>query len=124
MARQQTEGGFTIVEVVVAIVILSIGVIALVGSSALVTRMVGQGRRTTQASQVATQRLETLRRQAFATTPPCTSLAGGTAARPGRMSESWTVVANGSTRILRVIVTYPRTTGMVTDTLTTTIRCV
>jgi prepilin-type N-terminal cleavage/methylation domain-containing protein len=35
----ERERGFTIIEVMLAVVLLSIGVMALVGSSALVTRM-------------------------------------------------------------------------------------
>ena len=38
------RGGFTLVEVLIAVIVLGIGVTALVGSSALVTRMVGRGK--------------------------------------------------------------------------------
>ena len=37
----QRERGFTIIEVMLAVVLLTIGAMALVGSSALVTRMIG-----------------------------------------------------------------------------------
>jgi prepilin-type N-terminal cleavage/methylation domain-containing protein len=41
---QSRERGFTIAEVMIAVVLLSFGVMALVGSSAMVTRMIGKGR--------------------------------------------------------------------------------
>jgi len=37
------EQGFTIVEVIVAILVLTVGLLALVTSAALVTRMIGRG---------------------------------------------------------------------------------
>ena len=49
----QREGGFTIIEVLVAVVILGFGIVALVGSSGVVTRMIGQGKRTTNAASVS-----------------------------------------------------------------------
>jgi prepilin-type N-terminal cleavage/methylation domain-containing protein len=49
------EGGFTVIEVIVAVLVLTIGVTALVGSSALVTRQVGRGRIVTIANQRAAQ---------------------------------------------------------------------
>ena len=45
--------GFTIIEVLVAVLVLTVGVTALVGSAGMVTRMIGQGKRTTQATQRA-----------------------------------------------------------------------
>jgi prepilin-type N-terminal cleavage/methylation domain-containing protein len=56
--KQRSDGGFTIIEVLVAIVVLGIGVIALVGTSGLVTRQIGRSRVITIANEVATRRLE------------------------------------------------------------------
>lgn len=63
--------GFTIIEVVVAIVILTVGILALAAGSALVTRMIARGGRTAAMAQYAGQRLEQLRVTA------CTSQAAG-----------------------------------------------
>ena len=60
----RSERGFTVVEVVVAMLVLIIGATALVGSSGLVSRQIGRGRSINAATQVAVQRLETLRRAA------------------------------------------------------------
>jgi len=43
MPRVQGSQGFTIVEVIIAIVVLTIGLLALMSSSALVTRMIARG---------------------------------------------------------------------------------
>lgn len=55
------EGGFTIVEVIIAIVVLTVGLLGLVTTAALVTRMIGQGQRSAVASTFAGQRMERLR---------------------------------------------------------------
>lgn len=66
------EQGFTVVEVVVAVLILTIGILALMSSSALVTRMIARGGRTAAMATFATQRLEQLR------VLGCASQVGGT----------------------------------------------
>jgi prepilin-type N-terminal cleavage/methylation domain len=63
------EKGFTIIEIMLAVVVLSVGVMALVGSSALATRMIGRGNKSTEVVQVATARAELLRTYAAATSP-------------------------------------------------------
>jgi len=65
------EQGFTIVEVIVAIMVLTVGLLALVTSAALVTRMIGRGQRSAVAAQYAQRRLEMLR------ITGCKSQAGG-----------------------------------------------
>ena len=123
----KNRGGFTLIEVMVAIVILSVGVLGLISTSALVTRMIGRGNMTTKATQLAQTRLEILRQQALSSTPSCSSLgASGTATGPSGMSEAWTVTTPSGTANLRqfsVTVTYPITRGTRTATMTTQIRC-
>jgi len=106
-----------------AVVVLAIGVTALVGSSAVVTRMIGQGKVSTQAVQAISQRLEQLRATAVSTTPNCTALAAGSATSANGIVTTWTITANGELRTIRVIVTYPTTGGTDADTVSTILRC-
>jgi type IV pilus assembly protein PilV len=121
------RSGFTLIEVMVAIIILSVGVLGLISTAALVTRMIGRGNISTKATQLAETRLEILRQQALSSTPSCSTLgASGTAAGPSGMSEAWTVTtpaASTSLRQFSVTVTYPIARGTRTATLTTQIRC-
>ena len=55
---RQARSGFTLIEVLVAVTIMAVGVVALAGSSATVTRMIGRGKIDTRAAQLATQQLE------------------------------------------------------------------
>ncbi len=116
--------GFTIIEVMVAIIVLSIGILAYIGSFANSSRLLGRGRVDTNVALVASRRLELLRNQAKIASPPCTGLAGGTASF-GRykLSETWTVTGSGLTRTAKDIVTRSITSGTVSDTFTTVIAC-
>ena len=92
------KGGFTIVEVLIAIIMLSIGVLALASSSGTITRMMYDGRTKTDISAVAQSVLDSLRTTAYGTTyPACATLVDGSANTPPRpgMTADWFVAANG-----------------------------
>ena len=74
---------FTLLEVLVALVILGVGVTALSGNAALVSRLVGDGTRLNLAATIATARFEQLRGL------PCLGVASGTAITHG-VQEHWT----------------------------------
>ena len=121
----RSSSGFSLVEVLVAIVVLGIGIVALVGSSAMVTRMIGRGKVETRAAQVASRRLETLRLAAYSTSPRCTA-AGFTSGGPATTSsvtESWVVPGAGKVRSIQVNVTYRTVQGTRTASLQTRIEC-
>lgn len=119
-----SDRGFTLIEVLVAIVLLTVGVMALVGSAAMVSRMIGRGRGSTVAVQIATARLEKLRRLAGSTTPKCSSpqFVSDSAITAG-MSESWIVEPAGLSRRVSVILVYRDPRGLLRDTLRTTVLC-
>jgi len=111
------NAGFSLIEVLVAIVILSIGLLALAQTSGTVSRMIGRGKQDTAASLVAQRRLETLRQTAASTTPKCTSLAGGSASGANGSTESWTVAVSGSGDSRDVAVTVDYRIGRGTRTV-------
>jgi prepilin-type N-terminal cleavage/methylation domain-containing protein len=120
---RQARSGFTIVEVLVAVTILTVGVMALASSSAMVTRMIGRGKIDTRATQLATREMERLRLAAYTASPRCTGLANGGPQVADKITISWTVVAAGTGRTLNVIASYATPRGTRTDTLTTHIEC-
>ena len=83
--------GFTLLEVLVALVLLGTGILGLVVTAALVSRLVGDGSRLTTAATVATARVEQLR--AFG----CTAAASGSAVTRG-IEERWTIAPLGPGR--------------------------
>ena len=91
--------GFTIVELLFALVILSAGLLALHGSSALTLRMIGGGWTRTLAASVAQQRLERLRASA------CTGAGSGSGETRG-IRERWTVSPHGAGVGIELTVEY------------------
>jgi len=53
--------GFTIIEVIIAIIVLTVGLLGLVTTAALVTRMIARGQRSAMAATFAAQRMERMR---------------------------------------------------------------
>ena len=85
--------GLTIVELMAAVVILSIGVLGLASTATVVTRMMGQADQHTDAATAAQSRFERLR----STRCPVT---GGSAASP--IAERWVVVGTVGPMSLRL----------------------
>lgn len=111
--------GFTVVEVIIAIIILSVGIIGLATTAALVTRMVAQGQRYSEAAQLANKRFELLRAS------ECDSLSAGSATS-GNFTERWTITTignNGNSRRLQVLVVSPTGESFRTDSFSTTRYC-
>jgi prepilin-type N-terminal cleavage/methylation domain-containing protein len=119
----RARSGFTLVEVLVAVTILSVGVVAMAGSAGVVTRMVGRGKVDTRAAQLATLKLDSLRVRAYSTTPRCTALANGGPDAVSNVSLSWTVAVTGTGRTLAVSAAYNTGRGAHTETLTTYVEC-
>jgi len=117
--------GFTLTEVLVAILVLGVGILALVGTSATVTRMIGLGKIETRAAQAASRRMETLRLAAYATSPRCTDagFASGGPVLSGGMTESWLVPPAGRVRKVRVTITYLTARGSREAMLETAVAC-
>ncbi len=122
---KRSTSGFTLVEVLVAIVVLAVGLIALVGSSAMVTRMIGRGKVETRVAQAASHRIETLRLAASSTSPRCTAgaFASGGPVTTNGVTESWTVPVAGRVRNVQVNITYGTARGPRTASLQTRIEC-
>ena len=110
--------GFTIIEVVVAILVLTTGLLALAGTAATVTRMITQGQLYSEASAMATERIEILRGVS------CDNMASGSSTQ-GRFTVTWRVqsVVVGRAREVTVLVNAPTTSGTRVDTFATTIAC-
>lgn len=99
--------GFTIIELIVAIMILVVGVLGLAGTAGMVSRMVGGAAQQTIAANVASSRFEKLR------SVPCAQVTSGTATTRG-MAEKWTTtVSPSNARLYSVsdVVTYTAAGG-------------
>jgi Tfp pilus assembly protein PilV len=61
MKTIKNRKGFTIVEIIIAIIVLTVGVLGMVTTAALVTRMIARGQRSGAATAFAQRRLERMR---------------------------------------------------------------
>jgi type II secretory pathway pseudopilin PulG len=115
----------TLVEILVAVVVLAIGIIALAGSSGMVTRMIGRGKAETHAAEAASRRIEILRQAAYSTSPRCSSasFASGGPVLVDGSTESWLVSPSGKVRSVRVTVSYLTVRGSRSAVLETGIEC-
>lgn len=93
-SRLVRQKGFTIIELVVAIVILAIGVLGLAGTSAVVSRTLGQGTQHAQAASIAQTRFEIMR------TTRCPVNSG--AVTGGKFTEKWTRIGTTGGAPLRL----------------------
>lgn len=116
--------GFTLVEVILAVMLLGMGVMALVGSSAMVTRMIGSGQQYSAVSQRARNRFEWLRQIAASTPLACTAPGFGSgSAVSGGITERWVVPAAGTERRVVVSLTYRTALGVRADTVSASLLC-
>ena len=123
--RVWTRSGLTVAEVVVAVVVLSVGILALVGSAALTSRMVGWGQQSTRVGLAAAVRVERLRQVAFSTTPSCGAAEwrSDSASGPG-VSEAWEIRGgDGPARRVMIVLRSRRPGGVSADTILTAVLC-
>jgi prepilin-type N-terminal cleavage/methylation domain-containing protein len=118
-ARGQPRAGFTIVEVIVAIMILTVGVLGLAGASAVVTRMMGSAEVQSDAASIAATRFETLRGTR------CPVASGSVTA--GGITERWSATQLGSPafRMYDVVdsVTYRSRKGQRAQSYRSVVQC-
>ena len=113
------RAGVTIIEVIVAVMVLTIGVLGLAGSAAIVTRMMGSAEIQSDAASVAASRFETLR----GTRCP---VASGSASSGG-IAERWSAVqlGNPAYRMYDVVdtVRYSSRNGQRTQAYRSVVHC-
>lgn len=127
MATTQMSGerGFTIIEVMIAVVILTVGLLGLTTTSGLVTRMIGRGQRSEVAALLAMQRMERSRPAACI---PAQRVNGSETLLRGsqvvaRIAWTFTDAGNQSIR-LRVVTDYVVSANRIrTDTMETSVVC-
>ena len=119
--------GFTIVELLVAIVILTIGVMAIGSGAMFSTRNLHRSRLATVAATQIAGKMDELLAYAEATAVPCTDTKFASSTTPVTTSQvtlSWNVPTSGVLRTVRVFGRYRLAgTGLRTDTLVASVAC-
>jgi prepilin-type N-terminal cleavage/methylation domain-containing protein len=115
--RVKARAGFTLVEVMVAMMIMTIGLLGLASTSAVVVRQMGDAGRMGVAASVAQSRIEKLR---LAT---CTASSTGTSTARG-VSETWTITPQVRSARIDVTITYATRRGMRSQSYRSTVPCI
>jgi len=113
---KKSRAGFTIVELIVAMVVFAVGVLGLAATAASVTQLMGGATRQTIAANIAQSRLEKLRAS------PCATLTSGADTTRGVVS-TWTVQAVTRGVNITETVIFPTKGGNRTRTYKTTLSC-
>jgi prepilin-type N-terminal cleavage/methylation domain-containing protein len=123
--RVWNKCGFTVAEVIVAVAVLSVGLLALAGSAALTSRMVGWGQQATRVGQAAAARVERLHQVAFSTVPACSAAEWRSDSAVGSgVSESWKMLDDtGPVRRVLIVLRSRRPGGTSSDTVLTAVLC-
>lgn len=122
--RRGDERGFTLIELMLSLMLFTVGVLSLGATSSIVVRMMGGAREQTLAATMAQSRFEQLRSLG------CTSsqLAGGSASTRG-IAEKWTVTTPSSAntaaryRLMTDSVTYRTPRGVTVKVYTSQRLC-
>ncbi|MGH7677194.1 MAG: hypothetical protein ACRENU_01930 [Gemmatimonadaceae bacterium] len=112
------RAGFTLIEVLVALILFEIAMLALAGAAAVAARDLAFANRSVRAQTIARNRLESLRSQA------CTTLGGGQEHIAGGFTETWRIEAQQSLRRITATVEFPLPGGRVSRVaLATSVVC-
>lgn len=96
--------GVSLVEILIAAVMLMVAVMGLLGASGSISKEMGAGRRQMVAASIAQRRLDSLQ------SLPCSvlSAAGGGRGTFNGIREEWTVTGTGATRLVTLDLSVPR----------------
>ena len=115
--------GFTLLEVLVAILVVTLGLLGFTGSLRAVASLSAEGKARGRAALQLTSRLSRLRSELLASAPVCLAPVPGSAHSPAGIDESWIATLVDSLVEVRITVAIPRSTGSITDTLFTRMPC-
>jgi len=108
--------GFTVIEMIIAIIVMAIGVMGLAGTARYVAMQMGNGRTQTIAATFATKVADSLSARR------CSSIVGGTQTKRG-VTITWTVADSTKTKWVTESVQYRTKSGAKTVIYLTVIQC-
>lgn len=116
MARATGRTGYTLVEVVVAVVVFGVGVLALAASTGIIARAMATNDLRERGGRIAASRIELIQSE-------CGAASSGEA-RSLEIYSRWVVARpNPSEVSLEESVTYPAWAGLKTDTYRAIVWC-
>lgn len=115
--------GFTLLEVLLALLVLTTGLLGLAGTLGPVSALAGQGRMQGRAALVLVSRASRLRTALLAGAPGCVAPAPGSAVHPGGLAESWESSRSANLVEIRIVARFRLPRGVEAETLSTRFPC-
>ena len=114
---RRARRGLTLIEMIIAIIVMSIGIMGLAGTASYVAQQMGGGNAQTIAAALATKVADSL------SSRRCSALVSGTQTKRG-VTVKWTVSDSSRTKWVTDTVWYkPKRGNTKTFTYTTVIQC-
>jgi len=122
---RRTNSGFTLLEVLLATLVLTTGLLGFAGTLGPISALAGRGRIQSRVAQVLASRISRLRTELLAGAPGCVLPAPGSALHPGGLAESWdsSLSANANIVELSIVTRMRLPRGIVAETLITRLPC-
>ena len=120
---RRASAGFTLLEVLLALLVLTAGLLGFAGTLGPVSALAGQGRIHSRAAMLMGSRVSRLRSELQAGAPGCVLPAAGSAMHPPGLDESWASSRSSNIVELQIVVRFrlPRRTAA--ETLTARFPC-
>ena len=115
--------GFTLLEVLLALLVLTTGLLGFAGTLGPISALAGQGRIQGRAALVLSSRVSRLRTELLAGAPGCILPASGSALHPGGLDESWESSRSANIVELRIVARFRLPRAFVAETLITRFPC-
>jgi len=103
---RRSRRGASLVELIVAMLLLSVGLFSVLGTSGSVSRTLGGGMRQTVAASIAQARIDSLTSIGCQSLTPGGSTSSGSGASRG-IEEKWSVVDGRNVKRINVALTVP-----------------
>jgi len=116
------RAGFTLLEVLFALLVITLGVVGLAGTLGPLAALAAAGRAQGRVAAVLESRMDRMRLELFASAPGCVPPGSGTQLHGDGVVEVWSATARAGMVELLIAAQPPRT-GARPDTLLSTLAC-
>jgi prepilin-type N-terminal cleavage/methylation domain-containing protein len=120
---RRSSAGFTLLEVLLALLVLTAGLLGFAGTLAPISALAGQGRIHSRAAVILASRISLLRTELQAGAPGCVLPAAGSAVHPSGLDESWVSSMSAGIVELRIVTRFRLRRGIGAETLITRFPC-
>ena len=115
--------GFTLLEVLLAVVVITVGLLGLAAALGPAAALAGEGRIRGRVALVFGSRIDRLRAGLLAGGPGCAAPPGGALAHPDGVVEQWSATARDGGIDVEIAAGVPGSRRGIADTVRTRIPC-